>query len=171
MLSHSLAEKQLCKLQSLWFQVGSDIKQSQGQGLTLNENHRINRTHSRNIQIWESISLFELHTKCSSFSEILFLQTKSKVNPCQGRYVCLCRYIPFLCIRLHSVGLGLHMSCKMCVDFTVNLKLYRLQGSGPRFRWEANGLFWLKNWFKIYWLNTELYLTLQQNSGLFGCRH
>ena len=51
------------------------------QGLTFNENHRIDsRSDSCNMQIWESISLIELYSKCNSFSEIWFLWTEMKVS-------------------------------------------------------------------------------------------
>ena len=55
------------------------------QGLTLDENHRIvSLSDSRNIRIWESASLIELYSKYSSFSEVLFLQTETKVSPGSG---------------------------------------------------------------------------------------
>ena len=44
------------------------------QGLTFDKNHRIDsHSDSCNIRIWESISLIELNSKCSSSSEILIL--------------------------------------------------------------------------------------------------
>ena len=34
----------------------------------------------------------------------------------------VCWHIPFVHVCLYSVGLGLQVGYKMCVDFTVNLK-------------------------------------------------
>ena len=54
---------------------------SANQGLTLDKNHRIDsRSDLRYIQVWESISLIESYSKCSSFGEIWFSSTETKVG-------------------------------------------------------------------------------------------
>ena len=60
------------------------------QGLTFNKNLRIDScSDSCYIQIWESISLIELYSKCYSFSEIWFSWTDTKVSPGFCIYTCI----------------------------------------------------------------------------------
>ena len=53
------------------------------QGCKLYENKRIDSGHdSRNIQVWESISLIELCTKCLGVYYICFSQAATNLHPC-----------------------------------------------------------------------------------------
>ena len=54
------------------------------QGCKFNENQRIDSRHdSRSIQVWESISLIELCTKCLNVYYIWFSQAATNLHPCQ----------------------------------------------------------------------------------------